>query len=111
MKRGEIWLVDFGTPTGPEQAEQRPALLIQDDVFTPSLTTLVVLPLTTNLKRLSLPTTLLLKAGEAGLPQDSIVLCHQIQARGKARFIRRMGRLSEARFAEVQDVLLTTIGV
>lgn len=57
MKRGEGWQVDFGVPSGPEQSGQRPAILLQDDALTPALTTVIVLPLTTNLKRLALPTT------------------------------------------------------
>ena len=111
MKQGEIWMVDFGVPTGPEQAGQRPAILLQDDAFTSALTTVIVLPLTTNLKRLNLPTTLLIPAGEAGLTQNSVVLCHQVQARGKARLISKLGELSAERFAEVQDCLLNALGL
>jgi mRNA interferase MazF len=110
VKRGEVWTVDIGPPSGPEQAGQRPAILFQEDVFTPALTTVIVLPLTTNLKRLSLPTTVLIPAGEGGLQQDSVVLCHQVQVRGKARLLHRLGELSPERFAEVQDCLLTTLG-
>ena len=52
MKQGEVWMVDFGIPSGPEQAGVRPAILMQDDALTPALTTIIVVPLTTNLKRL-----------------------------------------------------------
>jgi len=69
-------MVDFGAPSGPEQAGHRPAILLQDDQFTAALTTVIVLPLTTNLKRLGLPTTVFLPAGEGGLDNDSIALCH-----------------------------------
>lgn len=111
MKRGAVWMVDFGTPSGPEQAGERPAIVFQDDSVTPALTTVLVIPLTTNLRRLSLPTTLLLKAGEGGLPQDSVVLCHQIQARGKARLISKLGDLSEEKLTEVSECLLDTLGL
>ena len=111
MKRGEVWLIDFGEPSGPEQAGQRPAILMQNDTLIPSLTTVIVLPLTTNLKRLALPTTVLLPAGEGGLAQDSVALCHQIQVRGKARLQKRLGALTPERFAEIQDCLLDTLGI
>jgi mRNA interferase MazF len=111
MKRGDIWIVEFGAPSGPEQSGQRPAILLQDDGLLSALTTVIVLPLTTNLKRLSLPTTLLIPSGESGLTQDSVALCHQIQVRGKARLLRRLGELSENRLAEVQDVLLDALGL
>ena len=111
MKRGEVWIVDFGSPRGLEQAGQRPAIVLQDDAFTPVLTTVIVLPLTTNLRRLSLPTTVLIPRGEGGLTDDSVVLCHQIQVRGKVRLINRLGILSAERLSEVQDCLLTTLGM
>lgn len=111
MKRGEIWRVDFGVPSGPEQAGHRPAILMQEETLTPALTTIIVLPLITNLKRLSLPTTMLIPAGEGGLSQDSVALCHQIQVRGKARLLSRLGELSAERLAEVQERLLDTLGM
>ena len=111
MKRGEVWMVDFGVPSGPEQSGQRPAILLQDDALTPALTTILVLPLTTNLKRLALPTTMLIPVGEGGLPQDSVALCHQIQVRGKARLLHRLGELTSERLEEVQDCLLSTLGL
>jgi mRNA interferase MazF len=111
LKRGEVWLVDFGSHSGLERAGQRPAIILQDDVCTSVLTTVVVLPLTTNLKRLSLPTTLFIPAGEGGLLNDSVALCHQVQVRGKMRLVNRLGELSGERLSEVQDCLLTTLGM
>ncbi|MDQ2686398.1 MAG: type II toxin-antitoxin system PemK/MazF family toxin, partial [Armatimonadota bacterium] len=91
MKQGEVWMTDFGEPSGPEQAGLRPAIVMQDDLLTPVLTTVIVVPLTTNLKRLTLPPTLLFHAGEGGLPQDSVALYYQIQVRGKVRLLSRLG--------------------
>ena len=111
MIRGEVWLVNFGTPSGPEQAGDRPAIIMQDDVITLALTTVIVMPLTTNIKRLSLPTTRLIPAGEGGLSHDSVGLRHQIQVRGKVRLLYRLGQLSDDRLAEIQDCLLDTLGM
>ena len=111
MKRGEVWMVDFGPPSGPEQAGRRPVIVIQDDAMTPVLTTVIVLPLTTNLRRLELPTTIRIEAGDGGLPQISVALCHQVQVRGKARLITRLGKLSAAKLDEIEECLLATIGL
>lgn len=51
MKRGEIWTVDFGPVSGPKQAGVRPAIVLQDDIFSQVFTTTIVVPLTTNLRR------------------------------------------------------------
>ena len=71
-------MVDFGIPSGPEQSGERPAIILQDEALISALTTVIVLPLTTNLKRLALPTTRMIPAGEGGLKQDSVALCHQV---------------------------------
>lgn len=84
---------------------------MQDDVLTAALTTIIVVPLTTNLKRLAMQPTLLLHAGEGGLPQESVVLCYQIQVRGKMRLLSRLGVLTPSRFLEVQALVLNTMGL
>jgi mRNA interferase MazF len=111
MKRGEIWMADFGPPLGPEQAGRRPAIVVQDDSLTPHYTTVIVIPLTSNLRRLHLPSAVLIPAGEGGLPADSVALCHLVQARGKARLYHRMGTLTAERMAQIQDRLLAALGM
>ena len=111
MKRGEVWLTDFGTPSRPEQSGSRPAIVMQSDDLASTLTTVIVVPLTTNLTRSRLPTTVLIPAGEAGLPKDSVVLCNQIQVRGRARLVTRMGELSMSYLEQVEQTLLTALGI
>ena len=111
MKRGEVWMVDFGPATGPEQAGVRPAIILQNDDLGQVFATTIVVPLTTNLRRLSLPTTLLLNAGEGGLPRDSVALCYQVQVRGKARLTQKLGELSSGRLFEIQMSLLEALGL
>jgi mRNA interferase MazF len=51
MMRGELWWADFGIPFGSEAGFRRPVLIVQDDTFNESrIRTIVVLPLTTNLR-------------------------------------------------------------
>ena len=106
MKRGEIWMVDFGVPSGPEQAGEHPAIVLHDSALISALTTVIVLPLTTNLKRLALPTTRMIPAGEGGLKQDSGALCHQVQVRGKVRLLFRLDELSQERLSGIEQCLL-----
>jgi mRNA interferase MazF len=103
-------MVDFGPPAGPEQAGLRPAVIMQDNALSPALTTVLVVPLTTNLRRLQAQPTVLLEAGEAELPRDSVALCFQLQARGKTRLVRRVGLLSAEALAAVEDGVLNAIG-
>lgn len=109
MRRGEVWLVNFGDPSGPEQAGVRPAIVLQNDLLNPYVETSIVVPLTTKTKRLTIPTTVFLPAGEAGLPEDSVALCHQVQVRGKVRFLSQYGTLSPERLIEVQNAVLDAL--
>ena len=104
-------MVDFGVPSGPEQSGERPAIILQETGLISGLTTVIVLPLTTNMKRLTLPTTRMIPAGEGGLKHDSVALCHQIQVRGKARLLNRLGELSEDRLGEIEECLLDILGL
>lgn len=109
MKQGEIWMVDFEAPSGPEQAGIRPAIVLQNDILNKELVTSIVVPLTTKTNRLAISTTVFLPAGEAGLTRDSVVLCHQVQIRGRARFLSLLGAITPARLAEVQNGLLEAL--
>jgi mRNA interferase MazF len=111
VKRGEVWLTDFGAPTGPEQAGSRPAIILQHDDLIEKYTTVLVVPITSNLRRLDLPTSVLLPAGEAGLTRDSVVLCHQLQVRGKARLTTLLGKISAERLDQVEQVVLNVVGL
>src|SRR5947207_80349 len=111
MKRGEVWIVDFGPPSGPEQAGIRPAVVLQDNSFVASLTTVIVIPLTTNLKQLRIPCTVLLNAGEGGLTKDSVALCHYMRSRSKARLREKLGVLPPEPLEEIETQILNLLGI
>ena len=109
MKQREVWLVDFEAPSGPEQAGIRPAIVLQNDILNQQLVTSIVVPLTTKTKRLAISTTVFFPAGEAGLTHDSVALCHQVQVRGRARFLTLLGIITPIRLTEVQNALLEAL--
>ena len=109
MKQGEVWMVDFEDPSGPEQAGIRPAIVLQNDTLNQELVTSIVVPLTTKTKRLAISTTVFFPAGEAGLTRDSVALCHQVQVRGRARFLSLLGAIAPSWLAEVQNALLEAL--
>ena len=111
MNRGEVWIVDFGPPSGPEQAGVRPAIILQDKALIDSLDSVLVIPLTTNLRRLDIPCTVRINAGEAGLSRDSVALCHYLRARGKARLKDKLGDLTSERLEEIEKQTLNVLGV
>jgi mRNA interferase MazF len=96
VKRGEIWLADLNPTRGSEQGGTRPVLIFQHDVVSRFTTTVLAIPLTTNLRRASLPSCALVAQGEGGLAHDSVALGHQLRVLDKARLQRRLGTVSQA---------------
>ncbi len=111
MKRGDVYLADLNPTKGSEQAGRRPVLILQDDRLIPATLTVMVIPLTTNLRMQKLPTCVLIPQGEGGLRQDSIAICHQMRALDKQGLIERWGTVSPERLVEVEHIVLRTLGV
>jgi mRNA interferase MazF len=67
--RREVWMVSLDPIRGSEQAGTRPALILQNDSINRFTTTVIAIPLTTNLSRADLPSALLIPQGEAAFLQ------------------------------------------
>ena len=67
--RGDIYLADLNPSRGSEQAGIRPVILVQRQNLERFTRTVVVIPVTTNLRRAQVPGTMLIPAGEGGLSQ------------------------------------------
>ncbi|MEG5000507.1 type II toxin-antitoxin system PemK/MazF family toxin [Microcoleus sp. B4-D4] len=55
IRRGEIWIANLDPTQGSEQAGVRPTIIFQNDTISRYTTTIISIPLTTNLRRASLP--------------------------------------------------------
>ena len=91
VERGEIWLADLNPTRGSEQAGTRPVLIFQNNSINRFTTTYLAIPLTTNLRRASLPTCVAVHQGEGGPANESVALCHQLRVLDKLRLRRRFG--------------------
>lgn len=102
IRQGEVYWVDFGEPGGSEPGYRRPAVVIQNDVFNASnIRTVVVCPLTSNLRRAEAPGNVLLAPGEADLVEQSVVNVSQIFTVNKRDLVEKVGSLAGERVREV----------
>jgi mRNA interferase MazF len=62
------------------------------------------------LRRAALPSCLLISSGQGGLNQDSVALCHQLRVLDKTRLIKRLGQLDINTIAELERIVLFTLG-
>jgi len=111
VRRGEVWLADLNPTRGSEQAGTRPVLILQNNSINRFTITFLGIPLTTNLRRASLPTCVRLSQGEGGLANDSVALCHQLRVLDKLRLRRRLGSVSDQTMAAIERCGLFTTGI
>jgi mRNA interferase MazF len=112
MKRGEIWWADLGDPRGSAPALRRPVLVVQDDLLNASLLrTVMVAPLTSNLRRAEAAGNVLLPAKETGLDRDSVALVCQVMTVDEDFFDELAGSLSARARGRVGRGLALALGL
>ena len=96
--QGEIWWADLPDPTGSSPGFRRPVIVVQGDSFNRSkITTVLCVPLTSNLKWAEAPGNVLLQSRLTGLPKDSVANVSQIITLDKSLLTERVGKLSRAK--------------
>jgi mRNA interferase MazF len=102
VNQGDIYWARSGEPGGLESDYAHPYVIIQDDVINRSrINTVVVCALTTNLRRAKAPGNVLLQAGEANLPRQSIVMVSLVSTVDKSQLGEYIGSLNEQRIHQI----------
>jgi len=98
VSQGDVWWVDLGEPRGSGPGYRRPVIVVQGDAFNRSaLQTVVVVPLTSNLRWAAAPGNLEIRPRDSGLPQSSVANVSQIIAIDRDALVERAGRLPRAK--------------
>jgi mRNA interferase MazF len=110
FNRGEIWLANLNPTKGSEQAGTRPVIVFQESTLAKFTTTIITIPVTSNLRRAALPTCVQIPQGEGGLNQDSVALCHQIRVLDRTRLFKKLGQLEAETVSAIETTVLLTLG-
>lgn len=95
--QGDVVWASLPDPTGSGPGFRRPVVVVQGDAFNQSrIGTVVVVPLTSNLRWASAPGNVLLKAARTRLPKDSVANVSQIVAVDRSVLSERVARLGAA---------------
>ena len=100
MKRGEVWWVEFDPAIGSELKKTRPAVILSNDLANRQLTRVMVIPLTSNTGHIY--------PGEAAVQVEdrtSKAMADQLMAADKSRLKSRVGAVSKADLAAVEDAI------
>ncbi len=110
IRRGDIFTVDLEPVRGSEQGKIRPAVVIQNDLGNQFSPTVIVAPLTTG-PYARFDVNVEVKAPEAGLTNDSLVLLNQIRVVDKSRILRYWGHLSPVTMRKVDEAIRISLGL
>ena len=100
VSRGDVCWASLPGPKGSAPGFRRPVVVVQGDAFNQSrIATVVVVPLTSNLRWAAAPGNVMLAARRTGLPRDSVANVSQIVAIDRDVLTERTGHLAEDELA------------
>lgn len=104
-KIGEIYLMRFSGRSN-EQSGVRPGLVFQNNLGNRYSPNIIALPISSSVKKLDMPTHVLLQAEDTGLREDSFVMCENPQRMNKNNIIRYITTLSDDDMRRVAEASL-----
>jgi Growth inhibitor len=108
ISQGDVWWADLGEPAGSEPGFRRPVVVVQGDSFNRSrISTVVCVPLTSNVRWADAPGNVLLTSQMTGLPKDSVANVSQLVALDRSALTDHVNRLPEGKL----ELLLSGIDV
>ncbi|RYX80206.1 type II toxin-antitoxin system PemK/MazF family toxin [bacterium] len=86
IERWTIYRANLDPVVGSEQGKSRPVLIISENEVNKLINTVNIIPITTKKPgRIIYPNEVLINDEKYGLPNESILLCHQIRTIDKQR--------------------------
>ena len=102
IRQGDLYWIDLDEPQGSEPGYRRPHVVVQNNLFNASrISTVLVCPLTTNLRRATAPGNVLLAAGEANMPWQSVVNVSQVFTVNRSELLEYIGTVSPRRIRDI----------
>ncbi len=102
INQGDIYWVELDEPEGSEPGYRHPHVIVQNNLFNRStIKTVLVCPLTTNLKRANAPGNVRLDKKESNLPKQGVVNVSQVFTIDKSQLDDFIGTLSPKRMTEI----------
>jgi mRNA interferase MazF len=112
MRRGEVWLINLDPTIGAEIKKTRPTVIVNDDAIG-ILPLKVIVPITDWKDRYTVAPWLvrLEPDAENGLDKPSAADAFQVRSVAQERFVRRLGKLSDAAMQEITKALAIVLSI
>jgi mRNA interferase MazF len=109
--QGEVWWAELGAPAGSGPGFRRPVLVVQGNGLNRSrISTVLCVPLTSNLKWADAPGNVLLQPKATGLEKSSVANVSQLTALDKEALTERTGGISEKLLEQMLDGIDIVLG-
>ena len=111
ISQGDVWWADLPDPIGSGPGFRRPVVVVQTDSLNRSkISTVVCVPLTSNLKWANAPGNVKLSERTTGLPKESVANVSQIVTLDKKLLTERTAKISRAQLQLLLSGLDVVLG-
>ena len=112
VKKWGIYKANLEPVIGSEQGKSRPVIVVSENQINDLLNAVNILPITSRKpNRTIYPNEVLLELNKYGLPNESIILCHQIRTIDKQRISTFYGNIDdELKQNEIIETLSFQLG-
>ena len=107
-RRGDIYIANLNPRKGSEQGGTRPVLVLSNNNGNFFSSNIIITPLSSRLKKMNLPTHVLIKKGH-GLRIDSVAELEFIYTISKKRVKRYIGKISPEIMPEIDKAALISL--
>ncbi len=113
VKRWDIFRANLDPVVGSEQGKSRPVLVISEDAVNEVLNIVNVIPITSRKSGRNIyPNEASIVAGNYGLANESILLCHQIRTIDKQRLSHHYGQIiDDSKQEEIIEALCFQLAI
>ena len=108
IKKGDVYYASLNPIVGSEQDGERPVVVVQNNLANKHSPTIIVVPITTVLKRMELPTHIPISKNRF-LKKDSMILVEQIRAIDKKRLKAYLGHLRLEEMKLVDSAIVNAV--
>ncbi|KAA8750068.1 type II toxin-antitoxin system PemK/MazF family toxin [Paenibacillus sp. UASWS1643] len=110
IKRGGLFMINYGDGEGSEQQGYRPGLVIQNDVGNEFSPTVIVVAITDGEDKRLMPTHFPIGIKE-GMRKPSVVMFEQIRTIDKTRLDYQFGSLTPEILKQMEHPLMISLGL
>jgi mRNA interferase MazF len=109
--RGDLFYADLSPVVGSEQGGMRPVLVIQNNIGNHYSPTVIIAAVTSKISKGKMPTHVAIRAEEAGIERNSVILTEQIRTIDKQRLHDKIGHLDGQRMKQVDEAVKVSLGL